>query len=195
VSFFLNGNIFIPESGGVEGGYGADALTALARIARRYAVNLILVESNFGDGMFAELLKPYLRQIYPCGVEETHSSKQKELRIIDTLEPVMNQHRLIVDPSVIQKDYESAMRFSAEEQAQYMLFYQMTRISKDRGALKHDDRLDALAMSVAYWVEKMGMNQDEETKQRHDQKMEEYFRLVDEAALYGSPNIITFNTN
>lgn len=33
------------------------------------------------------------------------------------------------------------------------MFYQMTRITKERGALKHDDRLDALAMAVAYWVE------------------------------------------
>jgi hypothetical protein len=36
-----------------------------------------------------------------------------------------------------------------------LLFYQMTRLTKDRGALAHDDRLDALAMAVAYWTDKM----------------------------------------
>jgi hypothetical protein len=33
--------------------------------------------------------------------------------------------------------------------------YQLTRITKDRGAIAKDDRLDALAMAVAYWVEQM----------------------------------------
>jgi hypothetical protein len=31
----------------------------------------------------------------------------------------------------------------------------MTRLTRDRGALQHDDRLDALAIAVGYWVESM----------------------------------------
>ena len=60
----------------------------------------------------------------------------------------MNQHRLVIDPKVIEKDYKTVQDYPVETQVRYMLFHQMTRITKDRGALIHDDRLDALQMAV-----------------------------------------------
>ncbi len=101
-------------------------------------------------------------------MEEVRHSKQKELRIIDTLEPVMNQHKLIIDPKVIQKDYDSVQHHPPEKAQRYMLTYQMTRITKTRGALAHDDRLDALAMGVAYWVEQMAADADAEMNDRKE---------------------------
>ena len=91
------------------------------------------------------------------------------MRIIDTLEPVMNQHRLIIDPKVIQHDFDSVQHHPPEKAQRYMLTYQMTRVTKQRGALAHDDRLDALAMGVAYWVEQMAADVDEEMKERKHQ--------------------------
>jgi hypothetical protein len=38
----------------------------------------------------------------------------------------------------------------------------MSRLTRDRGAITHDDRLDALSIAVAYWVEQMA--QDAEVK-------------------------------
>jgi hypothetical protein len=67
--------------------------------------------------------------------------------MIDTLEPILNQHRLVVDDKVIQQDYQS------ETELKYKLFYQLTRLTRDRGSLIHDDRLDALSIAVGYWVE------------------------------------------
>ena len=119
--------------------------------------------------MFTELLKPFLKKIYPVTTEEVRHSKQKELRIIDTLEPVMNQHKLIIDPKVIQKDYDSVQHHPPEKAQRYMLTYQMTRVTKQRGALAHDDRLDALAMGVAYWVEQMAADVDMEMKERKEE--------------------------
>lgn len=158
----LNGFLYVPACGGISGGYEESALTKLANIAKDHKVNYVLVESNFGDGMFSELLKPYLRRIYPVSLEEVRHSQQKEVRIIDTLEPIMNQHRLIIDPKVIQGDYDSVQGLPPEKAAQYMLTYQMTHITALRGALKHDDRLDALAMAVAYWTEQMASDVDEQ---------------------------------
>ena len=132
----------------------------LVKVAKENKVNQILIESNFGDGMFQELLRPYLNEEYPVATEEVRSSKQKELRIIDTLEPVMNQHRLIFDRSVIEEDYRTIQKYPEERAREYLLGYQMTRITRERGALIHDDRLDALAGAVAYWVEVMGVDQD-----------------------------------
>lgn len=151
----LNGFLYVCECAGVDGGYSKDALQFLSNKAKEHQVNLVLVESNFGDGMFSELLTPILKNTYPVTMEEVRHSKQKELRIIDTLEPVMNQHRLVIDPKVIQQDYDSVQKYPAEHAQRYMLTYQMTRITKDRGSLAHDDRLDVLAMGVKYFVDQM----------------------------------------
>jgi len=162
----LTGNLYLTGAGGLLGGYDEATLVKLAEIAKINQVKMIVVESNFGDGMFSQLLKPILGRIYPCTIEEVRSSTQKELRIIDTLEPVMSSHRLIVDQKIITSDYETAIDPTNS------LFYQMTRITRDRAALRHDDRLDALAMAVAYWVEHMARDNNKAVAQLHGEALE-----------------------
>jgi hypothetical protein len=169
----LNGQLFVPQAGGLKGGYDDQTLKLLVNIAKDNKVNKIIIESNFGDGMFLELLKPILFTSYPCSVEEVRHSKQKELRIIDVLEPVLNQHKLIVDPSVVQHDYKSAQSYPVESQAKYMLFYQLSRITKDKGSLIHDDRLDALSIAVNYWVEQMNQDVDNNINSRKQELLDE----------------------
>ena len=168
----LNGYLYVTECGGLRGGYKDDNLQALSVIAKRNEVNLILIESNFGDGMFMELLKPVLRKIHNVTIEEIRSNVQKEKRIIDTLEPVMNQHRLVVDPKVIEKDYKTVQDYPVETQSRYMLFHQMTRVTKDKGALIHDDRLDALQMAVQYWVDFMAADAEMEIRTRKEELLD-----------------------
>lgn len=160
----LHGRLFLTDIGAFLGGYSDETLTAICLAAKKQNVNLMLVEPNFGGGMFTQLLKAKSQEVYPCQVEDAEwSTVQKEARIIDTLEPVMNQHRLVVCPSVILKDFRSTESYQPEDVQRYRLFYQMTRITKDRGSLVHDDRLDAVAGAVAHWVEYM--NRD--TMQAH----------------------------
>ena len=169
----LNGNLYLTASGGFQGGYTPETLQGLSDIAKAHKANEILVEANFGDGMFSELLKPYLTKTYPVTLQEVKHSIQKEKRIIDTLEPVMNQHRLIVDDKVIEQDYKSCQHYPADKATRYMLFYQLTRITRDRGAISHDDRLDALAIAVGYWVEQMAADVDAQIKERKDQLLQD----------------------
>lgn len=145
----LHGNLFVMASGGFKDGYGEDTLKGLALVAARHQVNKVIVEANFGDGMFTQLLKPVFARVHPVSIEEVRHSTQKERRICDTLEPLMNQHRLIFDHSVIKNDHEKT------ENPHHQLMYQMSRITRDRGSLAHDDRLDVLSMAVGYWVEHM----------------------------------------
>lgn len=161
IGYMLNGYIFVPELKGLTDGYSDATLKRLASAAKQHRVNEIIVEANFGDGMFTQLLKPHLQRIYPCTITEVKHSKQKELRIIDTLEPVMMQHRLVVDPRVINDDFDSA-----SHNIQYSLFHQMARITKERGALRHDDRIDVLAIMVAYWLTQMDADAKELERQR-----------------------------
>lgn len=149
----LNGFLYLVDQGALDGGYDETTLRKLSGKALEHKVNVILIESNFGDGMFTKLFQPILGRVHPCTVEEVRHNTQKELRIIDTLEPVMNQHRLVVDASLIERDYRE---FQEERLRPYRLFYQLTRITKEKGALAHDDSLDCLAMAVRYWTDQLG---------------------------------------
>lgn len=151
----INGYLYVPEAGGLEGGYDDTTLLELATIAKRHKVNEVVVESNFGDGMFSKLLAPVLQKVHKCSIEEVRHSTQKERRIIDTLEPVMMKHKLVIDLKVIENDYRTAMKYEQSVRQSKMLIYQMTRITTERGCLRHDDRLDALAIGVSYFVEQM----------------------------------------
>ena len=178
----INGFLFVTDAGGIEGGYEDKALQRLAVIAREQKVNLVLVESNFGDGMFTALLKPVLAKIYKVAVEEVRHSTQKERRIIDTLEPVMNQHRLVINRKVIEQDYDSTRHLSPDKALKYQLFYQMSRITRGKGSLAHDDRLDVLAMGVNYWTEQMSQDADRQIKARKaellDRELEDFINNV-----------------
>jgi hypothetical protein len=182
VAKMLNGYIYVPAVGGLRGGYSAENLEFLAKLAKQHGVNHVVVEANFGDGMFTELIKPVLARIHPCGVEEVRHSQQKERRIIDTLEPIMNQHRLVVDPKVIRGDYDSVQASDTHDAACYMLFHQLSRITREKGALRHDDRLDALAIAVAYWVEAVAQDAGKKLEERKEEKLqEELDRFMDNA--------------
>lgn len=167
----LNGFLHVRRVGGLQGGYDTPTLRQLALIAKEENVNEVIIEPNFGDGMYLELFKPVIAAIHPCRVTESERSQaQKERRIIDTLEPVMNRHKLIFDPNIIEEDYKTAQAYDAENKFQKTLIFQLTRITYDKGSLKHDDRLDALALAVFYWTTKIGQD-DKKGISRHKDLM------------------------
>ena len=160
-------NLYLVSEGGHRLGYSDMGMETLYKEAEKHQVNLCLIESNFGDGMFTQLFSSYMSAHtkdngYSCSLEEVRSSKQKELRIIDTLEPLFNQHRIIVDRKVIDKDYQETQELTGvlENGCAYSLFYQLTHITKDRGSLNHDDRADAFAGCAARFIEIMNADQD-----------------------------------
>lgn len=157
----LHGRLYLTASGGYRGGYDEATLESLLLIAKKNDVKLILCEPNYGGGMFTKLLQAAAKKHYPCGVEDAEwQQTQKEMRIIQTLEPVMNSHKLIVTPDVIEKDYTSTDSYDGEGAERYRLAYQLTRITAQKGALAFDDRLDALAGAVAYFVESISKDSE-----------------------------------
>ena len=93
-------------SGGFNAGYTDHVLNKLTALAAKHKVNKILIEDNFGQGMFGQLLKPFLAKQYPCTIELVRQTTNKHRRILDTLEPLISQHRLVVDLAVVKDDYE-----------------------------------------------------------------------------------------
>lgn len=160
ITRFLAGKVYLVASGGVPGGLDDGPMQMLTDIAVRYKPQTIHIEKNFGNGALCSVWQPKLLREHTALIEEVWESGQKELRIIDILEPVIGSGRLVVDTEVIQKDWELCRKYPAQDRASYSLFYQLARITREKGALLHDDRLDALAGSVRFWVE--SLRQDDE---------------------------------
>ena len=162
-----NGFLYLHEMCAYRDGYSDNTLLDILRVCKKYNVTKLVVETNFGDGIVGELFKKHLQQTKQgIDVEEVRANVRKEDRIIDALEPIMNQHRLIVDKNVIEWDYKSNKDEAPEKRLLYMLFYQMSRMCREKGAVKHDDRLDALAQGVKYFTDCMSISAQEAVNQR-----------------------------
>jgi len=154
-----NGFLYLHEMRAYRDGYSDKTLLNILRRCRKYGVTKLVIETNFGDGIVGELFKKHLKQTKQfIDIEEVRANVRKEDRIIDSLEPIFNQHRLVVDRSVIEWDYKSNPDEAPELRLLYMLFYQMSRMCREKGAVKHDDRLDCLAQGVKYFTDAFAIN-------------------------------------
>ena len=161
-----NGFLYLHEMRAYRDGYSDNTLLDILRGCKKYGVTKLLIETNFGDGIVGELFRKHLAQTKQAiDIEEVRANVRKEDRIIDALEPVFNQHRLVVDRSVIEWDFKSNPDAAPEERLLYMLFYQMSRMCREKGAVKHDDRLDSLAQGVKYFTDAFAISAYEQMKQ------------------------------
>ena len=159
----INGFIFIRDIFATQDGYSDKTLCGILRLAGRYGATMCLIESNFGDGAVMELMKKHAQEMkVGMNFEEVRATTRKEDRIIDTLEPVLNQHRLIIDQRLIDWDYRSNPEMAPEERLPRMLMYQLTRMCREKGAVKHDDRVDALALGVKYFQDVLAISAKEQ---------------------------------
>lgn len=147
--------VYLVATGGVPGGYEEAKLGELVQVAKKYKAQTVVVEKNFGNGAHLSMLKPLFAKEFPVTLEEVWESGQKELRIIDVVEPLLTSHRLVISPSVIESDAESVEKYPVEVKQTYRLLHQMAFITRDKGALRHDDRLDALAGAIRFIVERL----------------------------------------
>ena len=173
-----NGYLFLHEMRAYRDGYSDTTLLNILRGCRKYNATKLVIETNFGDGIVGELFKKHLQMTgQHIDVEEVRANVRKEDRIIDALEPVMNQHRLVVDRGVVEWDYASNKDEAPELRLMYMLFYQMSRMCREKGAVKHDDRLDCLAQGVKYFTDAMSISAHDAIKAR---KAEEWQSMLAE---------------
>ena len=164
-----NGYIFIRDMVAFRDGYSDQTLSEIVRVAKKYQAGTLLVESNFGDGMVCELLKRHLiQQQANAHVEEIRATVRKEERIIATLEPVLNQHKLIIDPKIIEWDYRSNPNEAPEKRLEYMFMYQASRMCREKGAVKHDDRIDSISQGVQWFTDALALSASKQQAQRRN---------------------------
>ena len=172
-----NGILYLHEMRAYRDGYSDNTLLDILRGCKKYSVTTLLVESNFGDGLVTELFKKHINQLkLPITCEETRSNSRKEDRIIDTLEPVLNQHRLVINKDVIDWDFHSNPEEAAEKRLEYMLFFQTSRMCREKFAVKHDDRIDSLSLGVKYFQDRFAISAHEQMKHR---KREEWNDMLE----------------
>jgi len=173
-----HGFLYLHEMRAYRDGYSDHTLLDILKGCRKFKVTKLVIETNFGDGIVSELFKKHIQQTGQyVDIEEIRANVRKEDRIIDALEPILNQHRLVVDRSVIDWDYRSNKDCSPESRLLYMLFYQMSRMCREKGAVKHDDRLDCLAQGVKYFTDAMSINAIDAIKLR---KREEWNSMLED---------------
>lgn len=184
----LNGLLYLIDCKGWAGD-PTEAMTRIAMDARKYDVNLIEVEPNYGQGMWISAFQPILNDIWKGGctvVESEWAKGQKELRIIDTLEPVLTQHRLVIDETLVRRE-------AAAEDHLYSLLYQLTHITRDRGSLKRDDRLDSLAGAIASYQRSMEQDVDQAARAvleaRMDDEIEDFLEWMQGGGKMGTRGV------
>lgn len=184
VTGYLAGRVYVLDWGGIKGGLTEEVFERLTAVAVQWKVEHIGIEKNFGNGALRSAWEPKLISQHKCGIEDLWESGQKELRIIDILEPVIASGKLVVHEDLITEDWLECAKYAQDVRQTYSLLFQMARITREKGALIHDDRLDALAGAVRHWVEALGID---EMKAKLAASRENYNRMVKDPLGTGRP--------
>lgn len=162
---FLNSNVYLLDVNGLPGGYSPEGLDKLAAVVVRHRPSIIKVEKNFGFGSFREIIQPVVKAAcekagIPCPqFEDDQVHGQKELRIIDTLEPVMGRGSVIVEEGILMREADSIARYDIAKRQSYSFLFQLKHITRERDCLQHDDRLDAVEGGVRHFVAALAIDQ------------------------------------
>jgi hypothetical protein len=194
----LNGRLYVRACASVRGGFRPDAIAALVKVAKKWRPDLIKIESNMGHGAVRMTLLPYLRadtsmsegpvgKPLLCSVEDDFNTGQKELRIIETLEPVLGRGALIFDESVFEDDYSTTQHAPQEKRNLYTLMSQFIKITRDKGCLSKDDRIDVLASAVKHWVATLGIDSGKREEAKAQEAMDEWRKDPMGRNRYGKP--------
>lgn len=186
----LHSTPFLLKQAGWMDGFGEETLKGIAKLLVAFGVNKCRVEEDFGQGMFAKLLEPVVRQEWlkfnkdkPKGeqgataIESERSAKvQKELRILEVLEPIFQAHRLVVAKEVFEEDHTQVQkRDGTELRDRYSLMYQITRLTREKGCLSHDDRVEGLAGALNMVRDLLGIHPAKAASDAEDRRIEEEF--------------------
>lgn len=201
ILYLLNGTLYLYRILHFSGGYDEETvLIPMAKALNEAGPLDLYYEANMGGSkqgsMFGSLLRPIIARYAPnVSFDEednaVYHTGQKERRIISTLEPVMNAHRLVISRKAIQDDHKFIQGLPAGSSQQYSAFYQMARLTDVKNCLGHDDGLDAIAGAVAVMQEFMAVDQDEAASVAHLERLHEeiYQQLLEhEGATPIGPN-------
>lgn len=177
----LGGRVFLLHQGASGEGSTDYVMHSIAADCLKWGVQLIQIESNFGGTMFGSLLRPQLTLVgSKADIEDVRSGRaSKESRIVDTLEPIFTGHRLVINAEVLRGDF-TIDRPDVEEARRrfFRLTYQITRMAKIKGVIRHDDRVDGLAGGAAHFAERLMRTLLQEAQKASELALERELEIV-----------------
>jgi hypothetical protein len=201
ISSEYNGYVYLFAVGGVGGGHSEDKLKELSRIALHWKANHIEVEKNYGHGSYITALRPVVQTLYSthnmeCTFGDVYNTGQKEVRIADTLEPIIASHKLVINEKIIKNDLTSTEHYPVSQRQGFQFFHQLTKLTRERGSLIHDDRLEAVCGAVHYWLNRLGGDQHASTVAYHEAEYNKFIsnplqrnELIDISSRCGKPAV------
>ena len=142
----LNGFLFIKALIAYPGGASPQNLANIASVLKAHKATRCLVEGNlYGSkdstaNPFINLLQVEVNRLvtndskWGCDVAQSWHTRNKEHRIVETIGPPLDAHRLVL---------------AREVAADTDLQFQISRLTTEPGSLTRSDRVDALAQLVA----------------------------------------------
>ena len=148
----LGGNVFIADSMNHKDGFTDETFNEILKMCKRHYVSLIVVESNYSNGLWANLLIKHLKEEkLEIGVEEIFSKGKKAKRIVASVEPFLTAGKLYAD-----KDWFIREMSNPHQN----LFQQLESIDPESLTSNQDDRADSLALGLAHLQSNLGVNED-----------------------------------
>jgi len=159
VAKILMGKVFSTDSGGIQGSWDEGTLKKLCKVMIENNVKQVRMQKTAIDQSYSGHLQRVMGQMgLKIGIEFVPAVGQKEVRIIDTLEPILASHLWVISPRVA-RDQE--------------LMSQLTRLTRERGALIHDDRVDAAQICLSAFTEDFLVDPDRLIEDREDQEFQD----------------------
>lgn len=168
----LNGFVHLIDVGGTREGYSDKALLILANKAAEHKVHSIVLEKNFGGGIFTKLFELVVAKIHPCNMYDVTSKGQKEIRIINAVEPLSSNHKFVINYEIVEREFKESE--NDPNKLPYTFCYQYTHLTRDRKCLEHDDRLDAVAIGCEYIKDMFALDSDNNQKRIEEEEFERW---------------------
>lgn len=193
ILYIAHGYIFVMEVGGFRGGFEESEMVKILQKIQEWGVSTAIIEKNYGNGALGSALNAMQQK---HGVQfdmvDVWASGQKEKRIIDSIGPIMGTHKMVVNSSCIDYDLETVKQYPNELRASYSWLYQLSRLTRDRGSLVHEDRLDALAQGCKYLHELIRVDAQREEARKVQQASLAF--ITDPTGLFKKANIRKYTT-
>ena len=148
----LGGNVFIADSINHKDGFTDETFKEILLKCRKHGVSLIVVESNYSNGLWANLLIKHLKEEkLAIGVEEIFSKGKKSKRIVASIEPFLTAGKLYADRDWWNREMENPHQ---------NLFQQLESQDPESLTSNQDDRADSLALGLAHLQSNLGVNEE-----------------------------------
>ena len=159
----LGGRVFIMDSYYSRDGYGEETMVEMINVAKKNKVSTIVIERNYGGGMFTELMIKYIKEHHAddIGVLDIITKGKKSRRLIEVIEPFLTAGKLVADRKWFNKEVENP---------QYNMWQQAMSIDMDNIYSNNDDRVDALGIGLDFLKQQLAVS-EQDVKKDYDKRL------------------------